>query len=390
MGHGFGKLILFGEYAVLHGQPALVFACNHQVNAHYEIIPEIIPNQSVDYIIRALPLGEALYKDTQQISGPILDFAWKVLQILQAPFGLYTIDSRCFSLQDHAGDWHKMGLGSSAAATVALIRLLYKIKGLEVSNTLLYKLTQAIHHQVQGGLGSGADVASSTFGGLLYYQWHTTKHDIFTNPCGFNDSNFYHSVINNNCHMINVNPLSIVSEDLLNSNTVSDHTTDHTADHTSLGKAKIQQIKHKSLNSLSILCVWTGQSASTTALLAKVQSWAHLSIDTYQQICVDIADCTQQGIKALLNQDRKTLCHIVHYAGQLIATLGEYAGVHLWTDAHTEIQKLIKTQSAVLKPLGAGGGDLAWIVAESRTQEDIVQLKLQQRGWYCMRVALAK
>lgn len=388
MGHGFGKLILFGEYAVLHGHPALVFACHHQVDAHYETMPEIIADQDVDYIIRALPLGEARYKDTQQISGPILDFAWKVLQTLQAPFGLYTIDSRCFSLQDHAGDWHKMGLGSSAAATVALIRLLYKIKGLKASNTLLYKLTQAIHHQVQGGLGSGADVASSTFGGLLYYQWHTATHDIFTDPHAFNDSHFYQADLSDYTHMINVNPLSMIAKDLLNSTSLS---VEHpTADHTSLGRAKIQQIKHTSLNDLSILCVWTGQSASTTALLAKVHSWAHVSTDMYQRICVDLANYTRQGIKALLNQDRTTLCHVVHHAGQLTATLGDSAGVHLWTNAHTEIQELIKVHSAVLKPLGAGGGDLAWIVAESRAQEDVVQLKLQQRGWHCIRVALAK
>ena len=67
----------------------------------------------------------------------------------------------------------KLGLGSSAAIIVALVAAIKNCDDPEKIKLLTHKA----HKQLQGGLGSGADVATSLFGGLIKYQQenYTTK-----------------------------------------------------------------------------------------------------------------------------------------------------------------------------------------------------------------------
>jgi phosphomevalonate kinase len=172
-----GKLVITGEYAVLEGAPALVLA----IDRHARVVLE--ESGGSDYEISAPGLGihaaRGRLDATGRIAWPALDagagaslrLVGAILETLGAeerppPFRA-SLDTRAF----HAdGDGRrKLGLGSSAALTVALasaIRALGR-RGAPSLDTLL-----AAHRRAQDGRGSGLDVAASLSGGLLRYRLH--------------------------------------------------------------------------------------------------------------------------------------------------------------------------------------------------------------------------
>src|SRR5690606_26982869 len=75
------------------------------------------------------------------------------------------------ALQTHDGlrdeQGRKLGLGGSAAATVAAVRA--AAEGSGATREELWSVSDQVHRQVQGGRGSGADVASAIHGGGVRY-----------------------------------------------------------------------------------------------------------------------------------------------------------------------------------------------------------------------------
>ncbi len=163
-----GSLILMGEYAVLHGHPALVASIQTYIQAtltprdddiiHIEsslgefqqsintINLDNLNNlnnlaiQKFSYVLTAIALCKKQYNKT--ISG----------------FNL-TIDSEFAA---------NLGLGSSAAVTVAVLQALYAWLNPNYQKHDLFNSALAVVRQVQKR-GSGADVAASVFGGILQY-----------------------------------------------------------------------------------------------------------------------------------------------------------------------------------------------------------------------------
>jgi mevalonate kinase len=67
-----------------------------------------------------------------------------------------------------------VGLGSSAAITVAMTTAIFHLAGLEIESTQLFKDSLRTIRVVQGS-GSGADAAASVFGGVLLYRFHPNQ-----------------------------------------------------------------------------------------------------------------------------------------------------------------------------------------------------------------------
>lgn len=161
-----GKAVLWGEYAVLAGAPAAIMAVSATAQVsiethsdhtwHFSSAGFDSPSVSVNKEGETLPTGP-----TTGFTTAILQH-WGITQLSDLCGGmhLHTDSSDFFS----AG--HKLGLGSSAAvcnATYAgLCQLLGKVPSLAEA--------QLIHRSWQNGKGSGLDVASSWFGGVISYQ----------------------------------------------------------------------------------------------------------------------------------------------------------------------------------------------------------------------------
>ena len=156
-----GKIVAWGEYAVLTGAPAGVLAVDRQAEVSLNPRPLDWLFSSKGLLAPALRTADAALPicEVGRIATAILRF-WG-MEELPAPFELTSDSSAFFDTQGH-----KLGLGSSAAVCTATYCALADM--LERP----YQLPEAmdIHRTLQNGRGSGLDVAASWLGGLVHFQ----------------------------------------------------------------------------------------------------------------------------------------------------------------------------------------------------------------------------
>ncbi len=147
------KIMIAGEYSVLLNRPALVMSIDRFASCRYE--PEKIlrffSQTTANFIQENSPLVNAVLTICQQ-------------EKINIPPGSYYLDSSAFFSQGK-----KIGLGSSAAITVALLKTILKLHHSD-DFELLFRLSDRSHRLFNGGLGSGADIAASVYGGLILFQ----------------------------------------------------------------------------------------------------------------------------------------------------------------------------------------------------------------------------
>ena len=148
--------MLLGEHAVLHGQPALVCAVDRRIHV------TLTPRRD-----RAIRISSALGRHSTSLDNikPSRNFRFVIAAVqrfakrIPSGFDLHIVSE--FS--------HQVGLGSSAAVTVATLAVLSKwLKGSFNQRTLLLDGVSVIRETQ--GLGSGADVAASVYGGIVLYR----------------------------------------------------------------------------------------------------------------------------------------------------------------------------------------------------------------------------
>ena len=163
-----GKLILSGEYGVLHDAPAIVMAVNRRARA------SVTRHDGSHSVLQTPGLAEGAWHFDVDDDGVIrwLDGTKVPGSTLLEAVALQTdfrptspvrvnVDTRGFF--DQAGG-QKLGLGSSAAATVALTAALSESR----MDEEIWRMARRAHGEMQGG--SGVDIAASCFGGLLGYR----------------------------------------------------------------------------------------------------------------------------------------------------------------------------------------------------------------------------
>ncbi len=161
-----GKLVLWGEYAVLNGAPAAVMA----VNRYAEVT--LTPSTPAWRFTSQGFLTPGIYKAHNPFCGaPAAAVAETILRLwgytcLPPPFSLSS-DSRAFQHNDGT----KLGLGSSAAVCTATYMALAKLLDKPTSEAEAI----AAHRAFQGGRGSGLDVAASWHGGVIRFAQGTSN-----------------------------------------------------------------------------------------------------------------------------------------------------------------------------------------------------------------------
>lgn len=160
-----GKLFLFGEYAVLYGAPAIITAVEHR--AQVRIVPLDTAERKSTVIIRTDHLRESSLRDTPILHKIVSELESRNLFDVAALSGHQVeLNTQSFFIGDQ-----KLGLGSSAALTVAILKALFCAMKVGESNDQ-YHLDLAIdcHRAFQGKFGSGADVAAAFLGGCIKFS----------------------------------------------------------------------------------------------------------------------------------------------------------------------------------------------------------------------------
>jgi phosphomevalonate kinase len=281
-----GKLVLLGEYAVLDGAPALVRACAPR--CHAQIAESRTGRCRLVTTMQVTEVGE--FRPGEPTGSALAD---AVLAEAGAappwPAWQASIDSSGF----YRGAT-KLGLGSSAAATVAFAGACRAAAGLAGPPELPSLIR--CHRRFQGGSGSGIDVAAALAGGTVRFSLGAS------------------------------------------------------------GEVRSDSVRLP--EGVGFACVFAGGSASTPGLVGKYRQWtASGSVRTaaLRQRMIDVAN---GGCVATHERDGAALVAAIDDYGRCLAQLGHEIGADLVTEPHARIGRLAGKFGLAYKVSGAGGGDV--------------------------------
>ncbi|WP_428263803.1 mevalonate kinase family protein [Haliangium sp.] len=237
------------------------------------------------------------------------------------------------ALRDHSGP--KLGLGSSAAVTVAACACALARDQPPPTPALIHTLAHAAHGDAQlrrGARGSGADVAASVYGGVVAVQVRADPREA-----------------------VAVRPLAPTLR----------------------------------LHQVHLVFVWTGTSASTPALVSRVQAWRGVDPRAYERTIAAVGDAAAALIASLAPGASATdIVAAVAAGGEAAARLGRDAGVAIETDAHLAIAALARARGGAAKPTGAGGGDIALVAFSSADAAEGFRTDARAQGFAIIDMAV--
>ena len=162
-----GKIILCGEYAVLDGAPAICMAVDRRARVTLTERPgETFEVTAPGYSERTASFKVSdgdLDWDNAAASLDLVESVWRAADVERIAAQAIELDTTEFV--DSAGGT-KVGIGSSAAITVALSAALKN----SVDTATIGSAALRAHTRMQGGAGSGVDIACSLHGGLIEYR----------------------------------------------------------------------------------------------------------------------------------------------------------------------------------------------------------------------------
>lgn len=309
-----GKLLLLGEYAVLRGAPAIVMAVDRRARVELE------PAGSELWSIAAPPLAVEPLRFTLAADGSLrwqggaaagsgrLDLVERLISSMSAgglldaarlPPAAATLDTRAL-YEAGPGGMMKLGLGSSAAATVVLASALALWSGREqlLADPLRWLGSLlGLHRGLQGGRGSGADLAASLIGGVVGFR-------------------------------------------------LDEHGAVAAADRLAMPEG------------LHLVVVWTGRSADTASMLRRLDERTAAGDAAVEAALGRLAELSRAGADAFRLGRVAAVLEVVDGFCEAMEELGHAAALPILSAELDALRGLARRHGAAFKPSGAGGGDL--------------------------------
>jgi phosphomevalonate kinase len=258
-----GKAILAGEYAVLHGAPGIAVAVDREVvasEAAGESSPFVRAAQA-----HALRAGGAALAEVHVDSSALYE------------------------------NGVKLGLGSSAAVTAAVVGLSLAKAERTLDPAAVFAVADAAHAEAQGARGSGVDVACSVFGGAIRFVRKNGNVDV--KPADLPDG-------------------------------------------------------------VRLTFIWAGQAASTSVFLGRVKALAESQPARHDSVMGRLVSHAHAFASAVTANDPDGLLRAADAYGQAMAALGDALETEIVTKPLALFATLARRAGGAAKPSGAGGGDL--------------------------------
>jgi len=156
-----GKLMLFGDHAVVHNRPCIVTAVDYRISTSLE------KRYDDNIILNAPDLGVTYKISLEDLEKPQPKKTMFVLTSVKNFFDKYKIKNG-LEINTKSEFSSEYGLGSSSAVTVGVLKGLSELLGVELNNRELFDLSYKTILDIQG-VGSGFDAASAIYGGTIYF-----------------------------------------------------------------------------------------------------------------------------------------------------------------------------------------------------------------------------
>ena len=307
-----GKLVLIGEYAVLFGHPAVVLAVDRRARVdlrpadggHWCVVAPGFEERPASFDLGGDRGFEWWEPRSEQVDRLILVervlgslVAAKLIDPELLPPASISLDTREFFRPTLEGG-AKLGLGSSAALTVALTGAIgrWGPEGRSAAGLSLDQLLD-LHRSFQGGRGSGIDLAASLTGGVVEYR---------------------------------------LTDD---------------------GRTPIAQPLELP-EDLRMVFLWTGRSASTAKFLARLDAGMESNGSAIVDALRELGRVSAAGIGDIRAGDAGALLEKVSDFGEAMDQLGRAAGIPILSEEHVKLRRLARDCCVSYKPSGAGGGDV--------------------------------
>lgn len=288
-----GKVMLSGEYAVLHGGTTVLMP-----------------------VPRFLTVTETTENDPSKYSPVVrsaMGFPIDELHEYECDHGIggVDVDYSEFYATDESGKKVKLGIGSSAAEAVGVISLRFERAGLEWDEhaEMIAAYADHVHRTVQGGIGSGADVAACAFRKPIKFK------------------------------------------------------------HSQQGILVDQVVQSPDVDKIPMHLVWSGQPANTRMMVERFEQWVSRSdertIRLMQQLLKTASDVSHLWFKV---DEKELFSYLDKFVAILIACTSR-AGIPFILPIHAELAKWAEEHGGRAKPTGAGGGDMILLLGGLPVEE---------------------
>ncbi len=335
------KLVLTGEYAVLEpDRLAVVAAVDRATEAKVEPDPIgrlTAPALDLDAAPAAYADGRWSLREAHPQAGFVSEALSVTLRYLEeggtelAPFHM-TLSPAL------AEGGIKVGLGGSAATTVAAVAAVLAAFGAAIDPGVVYRLGAIAHLQAQGS-GSGIDVAASAYGGLLAFSSHHPEW------------------------------LKARLEAVRSVRELVEGPWPH---------LRIERLPWPS--NWELMVGWTGKSASTPAYLQRVAGLKEAGDPRYPEFVEAMQASSRLLMRGLEACDAGLCLQAMEQGREAMLDLGQALGVSLETPMLTRLAEAAAGCQTAGKPSGAGGGDCGIALAFDPTQAACLREAWQTRG----------
>lgn len=240
-------------------------------------------------------------------------------------------------LDDGAGK--KYGLGSSAAVVTSVVSAILQLHLQEkTQKEVIFKLA-SIAHVITQGNGSGADVAASTYGGMLQYS--SFQADWLIKE--YKQAKMVSGVVEKDWTYCSIKQLEIPRD-------------------------------------IHIAVGWTGNPASTSKLVKQILALKETATDKFTNFLTESEGAVSQFLEGIKKADPEQIYEGIHLNRKALVSIGEEANVELETPLLTQLCDIADAHGGAGKLSGAGGGDcgIAFIHSEAKKKE--IELAWKQTG----------
>ena len=325
-----GKLYIAGEYAVVEpGYSAIITTVDLFIHLK---LKETTQEFGSIYSENFTPKPVKWFREKNQITlnekSPALKYILSALRTTEDYVRTLGISLKTYTIEIESELEHqankKLGLGSSGAVTVAVVKALNELYQLNLSKQVIYKLS--VLAQLKLGVNSSfGDLAASTYTGWIKYT--SFDRDFIKEKIAHESIK---TLIEREWPYLEIEQLDVPKE-------------------------------------VNFLVGWTKSPAISDDLVGSVQTKKYQNQKQYQLFLNESRASVLMLSKALEQAENKTIKEAIHKNRQALLSMGQETNVLIETPALKKLIDIATQYGGAAKTSGAGGGDsgIAFIFDQS-------------------------